>query len=284
MTLFLSVRTRDVGGPVRITPLLLEGDGDRPDALIPVRDADIAPMLASRDLVFVTHGFNVDRINGTVSLGALERYLALAPPALVIGVLWPGDAWIPVVDYPVEGGVAEEAGRRLAGFCTDHARAARSVSFISHSLGARLVLEAVRHIDAPTVETICLTAAAVSGDCLTAGYGDAARKAQRLAVLASRRDLVLALAYPIGDPFTWLLHDDHTPFQAALGHAGPSLPAPEKLSGPTQIPFLFGYDHSDYLPPGAPTALPPPAGTRWPAAADFMRRAALGQRQTWPPS
>jgi hypothetical protein len=214
-------------------------------------------------------------------LGWLDRYLALDPAGLFVGMLWPGDGWLPIVDYPFEGSVAVACGKLLASFCNDHCPGS-SLSFVSHSLGARLVLQAITLL-VPKAQSLCLTAAAINRDCLQAEYQEAAGNTERVVVLASHHDEVLKIAFSVGDPFAELLHDDHTPFQAALGYDGPPASQPQPAIRPWQIPDGLRFGHHNYLPSKDTAALPPPLGTQWPLAANFMRRAFFGQRQTWPP-
>ncbi|HUH84151.1 MAG TPA: alpha/beta hydrolase [Stellaceae bacterium] len=281
MTYFLSFRTRNVGGAVA-DPVLLQGDGTAPSlALSIIPSAAVPAVVAGKNLLLGTHGFNVSMQRGAAQLGTLDRYLGLPPPNLFIAMLWPGDAWLPIVDYPFEGDVALDCGRRLAAFCESACHVARSLSFVSHSLGARLVLEAVADLARET-QSVCVTAGAINGDCLTAEYADATANAARVSVLASRKDRVLKIAFRIGDPIADLLHDDHSPFQPALGYSGPVLPAPPSVLAPWQIGDADNYDHGSYLPTYPPQPLPPPPAAPWPKVADFMKRAFLGQTQTWP--
>lgn len=281
MTYFLNFRVQGVGGAV-VDPYLLEGDGAAvPPALSVVSSAQVPSIVAGKNLLFATHGFNVSYQDGACSLGLLDRYINLASPNLFIGMLWPGDSWLPIVDYPFEGGVALDCGRRLATFCNRSCAGAQSVSFLSHSLGARLVLEAITHLERKA-QSVCLTAAAINRDCLTAECRGAASNSALISILASHEDYVLKIAFSVGDPFADLLHDDHTPFQAALGSDGPPTPAPQSVRYPWQISDVYDYGHHDYLPPDQAIAFPPPPGTKWPRAADFMKRAFFGQPQTWP--
>jgi len=283
VTYFLTFRVQEIGGSV-VDPYLVEGDGTAvPPSLSVIPSWRVAAIVAGKQLLFATHRFNVSRSAGASALGQLDGYLNLAPPSLFIGVLWPGDCWLPLVDYPFEGSVALDCGRRLATFCNERCGGAQSLSFLSHSLGARLVLEAVAHLGRQA-RSVCLAAAAINRDCLTAEYSAAAANAALISNLASREDCVLKIAFSIGDPFADLLHDDHSPFQAALGLGGPPLPAPPQFRFPGQIPDAEGYGHSDYLPPSQAVALPPPPGVKWVQAADFMKRAFLDQPQTWPPT
>ena len=281
MTYFLNFRQQPVGGGA-VDPSLLVGDGTAvPPTLSGVPEAQIPAKVSGKNILFAAHGFNVDYRKGACSLGWLEQYLDLAAPGLFIGILWPGDSWLPIVDYPFEGDVAQDCGRRLARFCSRFCAQAQSFSFLSHSLGARLVLEAVAHFGCK-VQSVCLTAAAINRDCLTTEYAGAADNSTLISILASREDYVLKIAFSAGDPVADLLHDDHSPFQAALGSDGPPTPAPQSVRYPWQIPDNDDYGHSDYLPPAQPNALPPPHDAKWAQAADFMKRAFLGQPQIWP--
>jgi hypothetical protein len=273
MTYFLNFRTRGIGGAV-VDPYLLEGDGTAsPPALSVVPWARLTAIVANKNLLFATHGFNVSYQDGAHSLGLLARYLNLVSPHLFIGMLWPGDSWLPVVDYPFEGDVALDCGRRLAAFCNASCASAQSLSFLSHSLGARVVLEAIAHLGR-MAQSVCLTAAAINRNCLTTQYSNAAGNSALVSILASHKDDVLKIAFSLGDPFADLLHDDHTPFQPALGFDGPPPPAAPPVRYPWQIPDRDDFGHHDYLPSDR---------TKWPQAADFMKRAFLGQPQSWPP-
>lgn len=278
MGLFLNFRTQPVGGAVNTNPQLYDGLGDRAQpgwTLIP--QAQLRATFAGKSVLFAVHGFNITQSNGAVSLGLLDHYMDLTGSSLFVAVLWPGDSVIPIVDYPFEGNVAMDCGRRLAAFCNDFCSTAQAISFASHSLGARLVLEAVSNLGRKA-STVCLTAAAINRDCLTTQYAMAAKNCEQISILASREDKVLKLAFPVGDPLSLLLDTDHTPFQIALGSEGPPTPAPAQVRPPWQISDTEqaegDYDHGDYLPPKTPG--------KWPRVADFMKRAFLGQPQIWP--
>lgn len=280
MTLYLNFRSQAVAGSV-IDPVVLSGDGavSQP-ALQVLPPARLAALTTGRNILFGVHGFNVNRDEGIRAFARLEPSLGLSSGDVFIGVLWPGDFWIPVINYPFEGGDAMDCGRRLATFCDRNLGSAASFSFLSHSLGARLVLEAVAHLG-EKVKEICMAAAAINRDCLSAEYASAASNAEKVSLLASRSDRVLGVAFPIGDPISDLLHADHTPFQTALGYNGPQ-PVGSVLA-PWQIPDKAGYDHGDYLPPSTPTVTQAQKrGAKWPQAADFMARAFRGERQSWP--
>ena len=275
MTYFLNFRTNDVGGGVT-DPVLYEGDGTAPaTGWLLIQSERIPALVAGKNILFATHGFNVNKPDGANALGLLDQYLQLPSPNMFVAVLWPGDTIIPFINYPIEGGVAMDCGNRLANFCASSCASAQSLSFVSHSLGARLVLQAVAELQGQRrASSVCLTAAAINQDCLIDEYADAAQNCDRISVLASQCDLVLKLAFPIGDPISNLLGADHNPFQPALGLQGPPTPAAAPIVAPWQISITELFDHLDYLPPKVPD--------RWQEAAGFMKRAFLGLPQTWP--
>jgi hypothetical protein len=280
---YLNFRSQSVGGGV-VEPYVLEGNGTaNPLALRSVDSRLIGPIVNRKNVLFAVHGFNVSYQYGACSLGQLEPQIAPGPSDIFFGILWPGDFWIPVINYPFEGGVAIDCGRRLAAFCKRWLRNAQSFSFVSHSLGARLVLEAVENLDRPA-RAVCLTAAALNKDCLSTEYAKATANSSAVSILASHKDLVLAVGFRIGDPLSELFTDDHAAFQPALGYGGPPTPSHSPISLPWQIPDYEDYGHGDYLPPGdAVQHNPQLAGAQWLRPAKFMARAYRGQSQNWPP-
>lgn len=266
-----------------IDPYVLQGDVTTdPLALRAVDTSMIGPMVDGNDVLFAVHGFNVSYEYGARSLGQLAAQIHPKPSEICFGVLWPGDFWIPVINYPFEGGVAIDCGRRLAAFCTRWLQKAQSISFVSHSLGARLVLEAVENLDRPT-RAVCLTAAAVNKDCLSTEYAAATANSSAVSILASHEDLVLGVAFRVADPLSELFDDDHTPFQPALGYGGPPTPSRPPVIPPWQIPNAEDYGHGDYLPPGDAVQVNPQLpDAKWLLPAGFMAHAYRGQPQTWP--
>jgi hypothetical protein len=204
---------------------------------------------------------------------------------------------MPAVNYPFEGSDAMECGRRLADFCTRWLSEAQSLSFFSHSLGARLTLEAVTHLDR-RARMLCLAAAAINRDCLTAEYRSAAANADTIFLLSSHSDTVLRLAFPMGDPISNILHHDHAFFGAALGYEGPPPPAAPPVTFPGRSRTATGYKHGgSYLPPTDPALFsqrvtrlpvrrafhgsPSPAGS---AATGCWRRHASGSKSAARPA
>ncbi len=288
MTLFLNCRSQSVGGAV-IDPYILEGDAMvSPASVRAWRNEDLAQQFNGfdgEDVLFVAHGFNVSYDSGARSAARLEAALALTGHERFIGVLWPGDFWLPAVNYPFAGEPAMDAGKRIAAFCNTWMKNAASISFVSHSLGARVVLQAAEGLARPA-KTVCVTAGAVNSDCLATEYAKARTNAAATTTLASTSDHVLQLAFPLGDLFADLLDFDHGLGTPALGYWGPKKPVPPGVAR-SRIPQALGYDHGNYMPPGAVAPVPAPPGApppddRWRNVAAFMGRAFRGQTQTWP--
>jgi hypothetical protein len=280
MALFLNLRTKAVGGSVVDKPYLLEGDAMvSPPAVAAVPFAAIADKVRDRNVLFVAHGFNVSYDSGARAAARLADTLAPSQIEVIIGVLWPGDFWVPVVNYPFAGDPAIQGGQRLAAFCNAYLGEARSLSFVSHSLGARVVLEAVKDLDSPA-RLMCLTAGAVNSDCLATEYAASVGNAQTVVNLASTSDKVLQLAFPLGDIIADILHPDHWLGTPALGFWGPKKPVPGAVAH-ARIPQDQCYDHGNYMPPGV-VIVPPDPDSRWRNVATFIGRAFRGQPQNWP--
>ena len=281
MTLVLDFRTAGVAGHVKDPELFDVDPLADPLSYRSVPRWEWDNLVHGRNVLFGTHGFNVDREAGVRSLAGFGARLGLGAGDLYIAVVWPGDWWLPAINYPFEGETAMDCGRRLAAWCGNRVGDASSISFVSHSLGARLILEAIgamRKPVKPSVRLVCLMAGAINNDCLEREYVSTAVSADTIKVLASRADLVLQLAYPAGDWVANALHPDHPQSSAALGRTGPVRPIAGKLSQPWQVTDP-GFGHGSYLPHDA--AAPAP-GVAWLKAAAFVERAWNRQSETWP--
>ena len=262
MALFVDLRARGTGGGVAAEASLWDEGvllpGERFDSLV-----------RGRDVLLATHGFNVNREYGTRSLSEWAQLLQVPPSVLFVGVLWPGDSgFIPVLDYPFEGSEAIQAGRRLAAFLNTHGASAGSFSFASHSLGARMVLEAIRNL-AVKARHLTLMAGAIEDDCLASEYKAAAQNCRQIWTLASRKDRVLELVFPIGNLLAEIIMHGHPYFSTAIGRNGPAGPIPvDQRGGAWQIPDGWDFGHGDYLPsaPGVPFVPPSLIGPLPPAA------------------
>ncbi len=279
MTYFLNLRAGDYGAVC--SPQLLIGDGTQAPQGMTALYADSLPILVKgKDVLLAAHGFNVGYSESLYSLGRLDQALATQPNEFFLGVSWPGDWVIPAINYPFEDSIASHAGGLLGAFCNTYLKTARSISFASHSLGARVVLEAVK-ASTRKVRTLCITAGAVNADCLTAEYQAAANKCEAIRTLSSMEDLVLEFAYPPGDFLGDILDPDHALFEPALGRGGPETPYAGSVH-PWEIPDGYHYDHGNYFPPSTPTIPPPNGDDKWRAAVTFMASAFRAQTPSWP--
>jgi Alpha/beta hydrolase of unknown function (DUF900) len=258
MTLFLDVRLSAVGGNLAASVAINQGTGiaDYQSLKLP----RLLDNIRGRHVLIATHGFQVNRADGIACLGNWEGLLQLAPPAVFVGLLWPGDSvWLHGLEYPEEPRIADEAGQLIASFLDDNFSAAASISLASHSLGARLVLSTVSNMIRPVRRAIIM-AGAIDDDCLDTEFKDAAAKIEEISVLASSADEVLSKAFPLGNFLGGIVAAGHPWWRAALGANGPSTPWPDNFQAPFEIPGNWDFGHGDYLkrdaPPTPPIAAP----------------------------
>jgi len=284
MSLYVNMRYDSVGGPLRKDPYLIEGDGLAAKPLMKsLSNSEAAQRVAGRTVVFTVHGFNVSYAGGLCSLARLEQKLVplLPPHFLMVGVLWPGDFIIPAINYPGEWRDAVKGGQALARFADNVLNGAADFCFLSHSLGGRLTLEAVAALKRKA-SRVCLTAAAADADSLEWPYSATVTNSGQVTWLASKEDMVLKLAYPIGD---WAGHvffgDKDDDLAGALGRYGAKWPRTHnpKARGLT-VPDALKYDHGNYFPPGK-ASIPDKPSQEMVAkfAASFLK----GGPPLWPP-
>src|ERR1700722_9976600 len=258
MTYFINLRSHPVGGwldasdPAKVQlspPATQEGFNQRPVNLGQFR-ADVR----GQHVLIGTHGFNVNFVDGVGALSYWGALLHLPPPSLFVALLWPGDSvWAHGLDYPEEPKVADETAEKLAPFLDDTLADAASVSFASHSLGARVLLQTANHMGRP-LRRATLMAGAIDDNCLNAEFQAAARNIGEISVLASKKDLVLGLAFPLGNLFAGIIDQGHPWWHGALGRYGPTKPWPANFQAPFEIPDNWKYGHHSYLQDNPPYA------------------------------
>ena len=97
--------------------------------------------------------------------------------------------------------IADRAGALLAPFLDANFQDAASISFASHSLGARVVLATIENAAAGRCGSLTLMAGAIDDDCLNKEFAAAAAKVGTISVLASKKDTVLSHLFPLGNFF-----------------------------------------------------------------------------------
>ena len=273
MSYFLNLRQHVNGGePVAnvdsIQVLRFEGAVPPSDKSEPVKVCTLASLqkdLRGRDLLLVAHGFNWSWEFGLERLSEWEGWMRLPSSALPLFVLWPGDsAWLHGLDYPAEDSVASQCGKLLADFVSANLTMAASLSFASHSLGARVVLEALRNLPSnAAVRHLILMAAAIDDNSLATDYAGAMQQVGRVTNVRSEKDMVLAAVFPLGNPIAGVFDHTHPYFKGALGRDGPSgfgtdEPWPANLDPSPDMPSYWNYGHHSYMKADWPGADPDP--------------------------
>ena len=275
MTRFLDVRLSAVGGDLATSVAVnqLTDSGD----YVSLRPDQLLTGIQGRHVLIATHGFNVDRAAGIACLSNWEGLLQLPQPySAFVGLLWPGDSvWAHGLDYPEEPRIANDAGGLIAQFLDSNFSVAASLSFASHSLGARVVLATISHMSLP-VRRVTLMAGAIDDNCLNTEFQAMATKIGTISILASQKDEVLSAAFPLGNFFAGIIAEGHPWWRAALGHLGPASPRPANLQAPFEIADNWGFEHGNYQqidnPPHPdltlpvdvpPQGSPPPPGKGW---------------------
>ena len=264
MTRFLDVRLTAVGGELATSIAVNQGTEIGNYAGLPL--SDLLASIRGRHVLIASHGFNVDRKAGIACLSNWESLLQLPQPySAFLGLLWPGDSvWAHGLDYPDEPKVANAAGVLVAEFLDSNFADAASISFASHSLGARVVLATIANMSLP-VRRLVLMAGAIDDNCLNTEFQAAAAKVGTISLLASKKDSVLSVDFPLGNFFAGIIAEGHPWWRAALGHTGPAQPWPANFQAPFEIPDDWGFNHGNYLQIdtsrapalGIPTDVPP---------------------------
>ncbi|HEY1264980.1 MAG TPA: alpha/beta hydrolase [Terriglobales bacterium] len=281
MTYFIDLRADASGGnPVSgADAVVVRTDQERtPNPARPL-DPQLIQAVQGRDVLLGTHGFHVNRSDGIDNLSHWNEFLRLPPNGFFLGVLWPGDSrWLPFVDYPLEGNEAIRSGRILADYLGRKFAGVNTLSFTSHSLGARIVLETIRNLRPSfKLKTLTIMAGAIDDTCLVNEYRDAAARMENVSVMASSEDEVLKWAFPAGNTFAGIITRGEPYWHGALGRYGP-FPAdqPANLWQAPNMPLNWEFGHHSYINcegpighgesgPFPPPQVIPPQGTPQPS-------------------
>jgi esterase/lipase superfamily enzyme len=221
--------------------------------------ADLLSYTHGKHVLIATHGFNVNRADGIQTLCSWEKLLSRSDVPAFLGLLWPGDSEsLHALSYPEEPKNAMAAGSMIAQYIDSNFQDAASISLVSHSLGARVVLQTASQMSRP-LRRLILMAGAVGDDCFTGEFSSVPGKVESISLLASKEDEVLRWAFPIGDFVSEIVDHDHPWWESALGRSG-ARQRPAHYLGPCQIPDEWDFGHGNYLQvnPPAPAVIPPP--------------------------
>jgi hypothetical protein len=269
ITRFLDLRMLWGGGEVADTVQLFQwngtasiGETDYSDhsKYVPLAPQDFLTYICGKDVLIATHGFNNNREQGIQSLSEWKKLLTVPDSAAFLGLLWPGDSEsLHALCYPVEPAQAMDTGTKVAAFADTNFKSVASISFASHSLGARVILQTMTQMQLKTRRAMIM-AGAVDDYCLTGEFSTIQQQAQQITALASKEDEVLRWAFPIGDFIAEIIDHDSPWWESALGRFGPAK-RPDHFLAPCEIPDDFKYGHGSYLQtnPPAPSKIDPPA-------------------------
>ena len=301
MTYFIDLRADSAGGnPIaNFRDIVIRSDSDpNPNPAASLEPA-LIEAVHGRDVLLGTHGFHVTRADGITNLSHWTEWLQLGANGFFVGVLWPGDArWVPFIDYPIEGNEAIKSGQLLAEYLEQNFNSAASLSFASHSLGARVVLETIRGLKGfRKLKSSTLMAAAIDDTCLSNEYHDIAPHVQKISVLASSCDDVLKLAFPAGNLVSGIITRGNPYWHGALGRFGPNPPdEPSQLLPTPILPDSWHFGHHSYINcedvagglnqesgPFQPLPLVVPSQSKAPCPPAALRQGSeiLNWRQSW---
>jgi esterase/lipase superfamily enzyme len=205
------------------------------DQFTELGEDNLAGQMQGKHVLILVHGYrnSLDDVGGAYQKllkGLVDNGLTTERGyELVLGFAWPGFATVagffPAVPF----------ANRSAGFFRSllelASRSARTVDVQTHSLGARVVLQALAAGTIGFVDNLMLTSPAVDDEVLEPGqeFNGALNGCRRCIVYHTQRDNTLRFAFRIGDA---------PEFDRALGWKGPQHPDIIR----TQCPEVFVVD------------------------------------------
>jgi esterase/lipase superfamily enzyme len=247
---------RDAPKTFRLSVRVNANHGGRVDAA--VQDLDNLKGSGFRFAMILVHGFNNSaqeaRDSYRIQFGLLVDDLKrsrIAPDA-VAEFQWPGDEEVVgpnALGYATDIQRALDSAQRFAAFLADIGAPAQGapavkLALVGHSLGCRLIIEALAGLparNAPTFDVISLMAAALPVELVDRGrrLSPTQRLARRLLKFYSENDDVLHYAFPLGQRWASIRRIESAYYAEAVGRSG----------DPRQ--FGTGFDqkpngHSDY--------------------------------------
>ena len=183
---------------------------------------ELLETVRGKNVLILIHGYNnempavLDAYGRVEEMMGLSHLLAPDPGGydIVLGYAWPG-GWS-ALSFPVAVIRANKVAKRFRDTVQGLQLAAATIDVQTHSLGARIALEALDS-DKITLRNLYLLAAAIDDETIEKGedYYNGAQRCSHAYVLHSENDPVLKTGYRIGD-----IPD----FDRALGWKGPQRP------------------------------------------------------------
>jgi esterase/lipase superfamily enzyme len=193
----------------------------RLDEFTELNEDNLTDQMIGKHVLLLVHGFRNPLQNVARAYQGLLKRLIDADLVgdhaygLVLGFAWPGFA-TPMGFFPALPAANRSASffRTLLELAT---RNARTVDVQTHSLGARVALQALAGQTEGFIDNLLLTAPAVDDEALEPGYefNGALPACRRCIVYHSDRDATLKFAFRVGDA---------PEFDRALGWKGPQHP------------------------------------------------------------
>lgn len=188
-------------------------------AFVPVSEREVDDEVADRHVLVLVHGYRNPLRNVAAAYRKLQIELAArgllgtGKYDLVLGFLWPG------FQLRIGFFAAVPWANRAASFFRTFLKrlnsSAHTVDVQTHSLGARVALQAMAFEREVWLDNLMLTAPAVDNECLEPAreFNSSLRSCRRCLVYHSAKDPVLKIAYRLGA------------LDRALGFTGPENPA-----------------------------------------------------------
>ena len=175
-------------------------------------------------LMVLVHGYNNEESEVISSFGTIDArmrqfgFLGRAAAAYdgLVGFAWPGGAV--GVSFPFARDRARDSATRFAALLAQLTAAGATIDVNTHSLGAQVVLDALRDGTRRTVRNAWNFASSIDNESIEKGerYFQASQRCEKFYVFHSKKDPVLRVWYRVADFFD---------FDTALGYSGPEDPA-----------------------------------------------------------
>ncbi len=210
-----------------------------------VRDPDGLKNSGSHHILLLVHGYNNSYDDAQESYGKfidnLQQELARsrAAPDAIAKFHWPGDEstfFGTTAGYAFDINHARDAAQRLATYLTGlpiPGTASLRITIVGHSMGCRLILEALgRMPNAPAISLVGLMAAASPVDFVKRGARlfRTGNPPRRMLKFFSERDIVLQIAFPLGQWQAFQLQIEDDNYSKAVGRHG----HPAEFGSPVQ--------------------------------------------------